>query len=144
MKSVNQNLKVLLSDTYTLYLKTQNYHWHVKGPNFKPLHELFEEQYTELAMAIDTIAERLRMLGENAPASFSEFEEYRTLKDGNSKLGADEMLKEIHTDHQTLLTTLNKAFHQATENNDEGSVALLSERIAIHEKMAWMLASSFG
>lgn len=143
MSSVSDSLKVLLSDTYTLYLKTQNYHWHVKGPNFKPLHELFEEQYTELAMAIDTIAERLRMLGEDAPASFSEFETYRTLKDGNAKLTADEMLKEIHTDHLALIATLNKAFNQASESNDEGSVALLSERITIHEKMAWMLASSF-
>lgn len=144
MNSINDSLKILLSDTYTLYLKTQNYHWHVKGPNFKPFHELFEEQYTELAMAIDLIAERLRMLGEIAPASFKEFEKYRTLSDGNALLNANEMLKEVHSDHLSLISALNKALNQANKDSDEGSASLLSDRIATHEKMAWILASSFS
>ena len=108
------------------------------------MHELFEEQYTELALAIDLLAERLRMFGEIAPASFKEFEKYRTLCDGNSLLNANEMLKEIHSDHLSLIATLSEALNQAAKGNDEGTVSLLSDRITTHEKMAWMLASSFS
>lgn len=144
MNTVVEQLKSLLADTYTLYLKTQNFHWHVKGPNFVELHELFEQQYTELATAIDDVAERIRMLGEIAPASFDDFTKFRTLKDGNALLASNDMLQMLHSDHQSLITNLNALLKLASENSDEGTVSLLSERIATHEKMAWMLSSSMA
>ena len=144
MSETSDKLKILLCNSYTLYLKTQNYHWHVKGPNFKSLHELFEQQYTELATAIDNIAERIRMLGEIAPASFDDFSKYRTLKDGNSNLASNDMLKELHTDHLLVVDLLNETLALVSNLNDEGTAALLSERTSAHEKMAWMLDSSLS
>lgn len=144
MSETSDKLKILLCNSYTLYLKTQNYHWHVKGPNFKSLHELFEQQYTELATAIDNIAERIRMLGEIAPASFHDFSKYRTLKDGNSNLASNDMLKELHTDHLLVVDLLNETLALVSNLNDEGTAALLSERTSAHEKMAWMLDSSLS
>lgn len=143
MSEVIDNLKVLLSDTYTLYLKTQNYHWHVTGPNFKELHDLFELQYTDLAVAVDDIAERIRILGDSAPATFKEFVELRTITDGDSKLSSENMLKDIHQDHMSLVKNINATLAIAANISDEGTVAILSERIADHEKMAWMIKSSF-
>ncbi|MDI1352554.1 MAG: DNA starvation/stationary phase protection protein, partial [bacterium] len=137
-----KKLEVALADTYALYLKTQNYHWHVKGPQFKNLHELFEMQYQELAEAVDQIAERILMMGHKAPATFSEFMELKTIKEGNSSLKANQMVTELAEDHSVLIKDLNNAIKIAQENNDEGSVTLLSERIGAHEKAHWMLTSS--
>lgn len=142
MSEIVKRFSSLLADTYALYLKTQNYHWHVKGPNFKTLHELFEEQYTELAVAVDELAERIRILGSLAPASFKEFETLKTLQDGDPNAPSETMLNDIHGDHLALVKMLNEALAIAADAHDEGSVALLSERIAAHEKMAWMLVSS--
>ena len=135
-------LKVILADTYALYLKTQNYHWHVTGPQFKPLHELFEVQYRELAEAIDTIAERIRILGHIAPASFHDFSHLKTLQDGDAEHNSNEMVTELALDHGTLVRDLNQAMVLAQALNDEGTVSLLSERIAAHEKNRWMLSAS--
>ena len=135
-------LKVVLADTYTLYLKTQNYHWHVKGPNFQSLHILFEGQYQSLANAVDTIAERILTIGEPAPATFKEFLELTTIKEGKSSLSATDMVKELVADQEKILKSLNAAFEKAQSISDEGTIALLSERIAEHEKNHWMLASS--
>jgi len=135
-------MRVVLADTYALYLKTQNYHWHVKGPNFKSLHVLFEEQYQNLANAVDTIAERILAMGERAPATFKEFMELKTIQEGDSHLPAEAMVKALEKDQTELVATLKKALTLAQETGDEGTVSLLGERIADHEKVRWMLASS--
>lgn len=142
MSAVTQKMAIILADTYAVYLKTQNYHWHVKGPNFKTLHELFEGQYLELAQAVDEIAERILTLGHAAPATFRELIELKKIKDGDSSLSSDEMVTELAHDHGQLLEDLNKAIVLAQEENDEGSVALLSDRIGHHEKSRWMLNAS--
>ncbi len=142
MDAINKRLEVTLADTYTLYLKTQNYHWHVKGPQFKSLHELFETQYTELADAVDKIAERLIIMGHKAPATFIEFMQLKTIKEGDSSLNANQMVTELARDHCALVNDLNKAMKLAQESNDEGFINLLSERIAAHEKSHWMLSAS--
>lgn len=136
------NLEIILADTYALYLKSQNYHWHVKGPHFKMLHALFEQQYRELAEAIDTIAERLLIMGHKAPATFKAYDALKTLKDGDSNLAANAMLTELAHDHGILIGALNKAFDMAGELKDEGTLQLLSERIIYHEKTKWMLHAS--
>lgn len=142
MIQVMKGLAVVLADTYTLYLKTQNYHWHVKGVQFKSLHLLFEEQYQALAEAVDALAERMVMRGHTAPATFKAFNELRTIDEGDASLTANQMLIDLVNDHTTLLAALQKALLCAAEQKDEGSIALLSERIAAHEKMRWMLSAS--
>ena len=142
MDSIIKKLEVTLADTYALYLKTQNYHWHVRGPQFKSLHELFEMQYKELAEAVDSVAERILMMGYKAPATFTELNQLKTIKDGDSSTSANQMVSELAEDHSILVQDLNLAIKTAQENNDEGTVSLLSERIASHEKAHWMLAAS--
>jgi starvation-inducible DNA-binding protein len=142
MSDVTTKLSVLLADTYALYLKTQNYHWHVTGPHFGPLHALFEGQYTELAEAIDEIAERIRTLDAIAPATFSDLNELKTLKDGNAKLEAQSMVTELEEDNRVLVADLNRLLELAGEAQDEGTATLVGDRIAVHEKAAWMLRSS--
>lgn len=140
--SIANELSIILADTYALYLKTQNYHWHVRGPQFKSLHGLFEMQYTELAQAVDEVAERLLITGNKAPATFKEFERLKRLKDGNSSLDANQMVIELAQDHSTLVKDLNRALVLAQEQNDEGTATLLGDRIAAHEKAHWMLSAS--
>ena len=142
MSDVANKLSVILADTYALYLKTQNYHWHVKGSQFKSLHELFEMQYKELADAIDLLAERLIILGHKAPATFKAFEQLKTIKDGDSSLTAKQMVIELAGDHTRLILDLNNAMQIVQKNNDEGTVAILADRIGSHEKSRWMLSSS--
>ncbi|OGT30724.1 MAG: DNA starvation/stationary phase protection protein [Gammaproteobacteria bacterium RIFCSPHIGHO2_12_FULL_35_23] len=141
-ESLIKAFKVVLADTYTLYLKTQNYHWHVKGPSFQSLHLLFESQYQSLAEAVDTIAERILTMGGSAPATFKEFLTLTTLKEGETSLSADRMVRELVVDQETILKSLATALAAAQKTGDEGSIALLGERIAEHEKNRWMLASS--
>lgn len=142
MQAVISALQKLLADTYALYLKTQNYHWHVKGPQFKSHHELFEQQYTELALAVDEIAERILTLGANAPASFSAFSALTTINEGKENLNADQMLHDLSESHQMIVQSMTSILKTASEHQDEGTVALLSERIALHEKSLWMLRAS--
>lgn len=144
MSDVVNTLSVLLADTYALYLKTQNYHWHVKGPQFKSLHELFEMQYRELAEAVDEIAERLRIMGHKAPATFKDYERLKTIKDGDSDSNANQMVTTLASDHGTLIGDLNQAMALAQKMKDEGTVNLLANRISAHEKARWMLGSSCG
>ncbi len=139
MSDLMNRLAVIMADTYALYLKTQNYHWHVKGPQFKTLHELFEAQYRELAEAVDSVAERMRMMGHNAPATFKEFEHLKTIKDGDSSLDSNRMVCELAADNATLVKDLNKAIALAQDVHDEGTINLLSERVAVHQKAHWML-----
>lgn len=143
MNDLIEKLSILLADTYALYLKTQNYHWHVKGIQFKPLHELFEAQYRELAEAVDSIAERMRMMGHFAPATFKEYDSLKRIKDGDSTLSANQMVGELALDHATLVKDLNNTMVLAQKRGDEGTIALLADRILAHEKARWMLDSSF-
>ena len=142
MATVIGKLEIILADTYALYLKTQNYHWHVKGPQFKTLHELFEMQYRELAEAVDQVAERILIMGHNAPATFAELIKLKTIKEGDSSKNANQMVTELANDHSILVTDLNKAIKLAQDKSDEGTINLLSTRIAAHEKAHWMLKTS--
>lgn len=142
MTKVIKKLEVILADTYALYLKTQNYHWHVKGPQFKSLHELFEMQYRELAEAVDQLAERILIMGHKAPATFTALNQLKTIKDGDSNHDSNQMVVELAADHLTLVKDLNNGMTIAQENHDEGTVSLLTDRIAFHEKAHWMLNAS--
>lgn len=135
-------LSRLLADTYALYLKTQNYHWHVQGPNFRSLHGLFEEQYISLADAVDLIAERIVTLGGIAPASFEDFTQLTSIQKGNSRAKSTDMVEDLYKDHTKVIADMNKAIKTAQQDEDEGSISLLSDRIAAHEKMRWMLGAS--
>ncbi len=135
-------LEVILADTYAIYLKTQNYHWHVTGPQFKALHELFEMHYIELAEAVDAVAEQLRIMDHLAPATFKDFERLKTLKDGNARANANQMVSDLAEDHDKLVKDLNIALKLAEEIHDEGAANLLSDRVSAHEKARWMLRVS--
>lgn len=141
-KKVVEALKVSLADSYTLYLKTQNYHWNVTGPQFKGLHTLFEEQYTELAGAVDELAERIRALGEKAPGSYREFSKLATIKEAAGTEDAKTMVTTLKSDHLKLAQTLTKAIQAAQNAEDEGTVDMLGGRIAAHQKQAWMLEAT--
>ena len=143
-KEVSQELSKLLAESYTLYLKTHNYHWNVTGPMFHSLHLLFEEQYTELATAVDTIAERIRALGDKAPGSYAAFARLSSVKDAEGEPGAAEMLKTLTADHRIVAERANKVLKLAASHEDEGTAAIASDRIEIHEKAAWMLSAHLG
>lgn len=135
-----QSLKCLLADTYAVYLKTQNYHWHVTGPDFYNTHMLLEKHYMNLANAVDDLAERIITIGHLAPASFEEYSELTSIKSGNPKASSKQMLTELHDDHQQIIDDLYKVLKLS--EGDEGTVSLLSARIEEHEKMRWMLGAS--
>lgn len=141
-QKVADELTHVLADTYTLYLKTQNYHWNVTGPFFPQLHTLFEEQYSELAEAVDVIAERIRALGSLAPATFSEFQKLTSLNEGDNTVDSDTMVEHLLEDHETISHHLLIVFSKAEKANDQGTLDMLTERLRAHEKMAWMLRSS--
>ncbi len=131
----------LLADSYTLYLKTHNYHWNVTGPMFATLHTLFETQYTELAMAVDEIAERIRAQGALAPGSYTEFERLARVKEAKRVPRATEMVRELAADCVTVAKTANELVAAAQKAGDEASADLGIRRIQVAEKNAWMLRS---
>lgn len=135
-------LKQALADTYALYLKTQNYHWNITGPNFKPLHLMLEEQYNELADAVDTIAERIRALGEKAPASFSKFAAMTKIKEGNENASAEEMMADLLHSHEQVVKILKQVDVAADKVVDTGTENLIDDRIQAHEKTMWMLRAT--
>tara|TARA_Y100001960_G_scaffold328254_1_gene416533 strand:+ start:62 stop:526 length:465 start_codon:yes stop_codon:yes gene_type:complete len=141
MTTVNK-LKVVLANSYTLYLKTHNYHWNVTGPSFKSLHDLFEVQYTELATAVDDIAERIRALDAYAPGSFSEFLKLTTLDEAKAGITAEEMLEDMIESQTALIASLNDALSSAQDDEDEVTAGILGERLSVHEKARWMLKAS--
>lgn len=141
-KELAQALSLLLADTYALYLKTQNFHWNVKGARFPSLHILFENQYLELAAAVDLIAERIRALECLAPASFREFSKLTCLEEGNSQIPANEMVATLMQDHERVAQSARAMFSKAEKVNDHASFDLLSQRMSAHEKTAWMLRST--
>ncbi|MGB8273961.1 MAG: Dps family protein [Alphaproteobacteria bacterium] len=140
-KEIAGGLARVLADSYALYLKTHNYHWNVEGPKFQGLHMMFEGQYTELAAAVDTIAERIRALGQYAPGSFGQFSRLMSIKDEDTVPSADEMVRHLAKDHETVTKTIHAMLPSAQEAGDEVTVGLLVERLAVHEKTMWMLRS---
>lgn len=134
-------LNRLLADTYTLYLKTHNYHWNVTGPRFRDLHLLFEEQYTELALAVDAVAERIRTLGYPAPGTYSEFAELSSIEEVAGTRPAEDMLTDLVTAHEIVVRTCRQVLPDAQDVADESTASLVADRMAVHEKAAWMLRS---
>ena len=139
--AIAEQLARLLADSYSLYLKTHNYHWNVTGPQFSALHLMFEQQYTELATAIDTIAERIRALGIAAPGSYSEFARLTAIEEAKGGENAEEMVRQLVIGQETLARTAREAFPTADQANDQPTADLLTQRLQIHEKNAWMLRS---
>ena len=140
-KQIADGLSRLLADSYTLYLKTHNYHWNVEGPMFNTLHLMFEGQYTELAEAVDVIAERIRALGFPAPGSYAEFQALTSVEQEEGAPAAEEMIRQLVKGHETVVRTAREVMPKAQKAEDEPSVDLLVERMRLHEKTAWMLRS---
>jgi starvation-inducible DNA-binding protein len=136
---IAQGLKHLLADSYTLYLLTHNFHWNVTGPQFRELHLLFEEHYTELAVAVDDIAERIRTLGVDAPGTYKQFAELSSIAEVDGVPTAKDMVEILTASHEQVVRTCRDVLKKAQAGNDESSVALISDRMRIHEKTAWML-----
>jgi starvation-inducible DNA-binding protein len=139
---VAESLKKVLASSYILSLKTQNYHWNVKGPHFKQLHDLFGEQYNELNTAIDDIAERIRALGINAPANYSTYQSLSEIEDGKEDQDSISMVKDLANDQKKIVDDLNIAIQVAQKASDESTADLAIGRITAHEKNRWMLESS--
>jgi len=143
-KKIAQGLSVFLSDAYTLYLKTHNFHWNVTGPMFNALHNMFEDQYTEQWNALDDIAERIRALGFNAPGSYAEFIKLSSIKEEPGLTKAPdwrEMVHQLVVGNEAVCRTARKALKTADDAGDDPSVDLLTQRLQTHEKYAWMLRS---
>lgn len=140
-EQIAAGLAKLLADSYTLYLKTHNYHWNVQGPQFNTLHLMFETQYTELATAIDEIAERIRALGIKAPGSYREFAALTAIDEAEGGESAEEMIRQLVVGQETVARTARDVFPVADEAHDEPTADLLTQRMQIHEKTAWMLRS---
>ena len=140
-KKIADGLSHLLADTYTLYLKTHYFHWNVTGPMFNTLHLMFEQQYNELALAVDVIAERIRSLDFYAPGTYREFAKMATIKETDSVPKAEDMIRELVAGHEAVVRTARSVFPAADEAADEASADLLTQRLQLHEKTAWMLRS---
>ena len=140
-KKIADGLSHLLADTYTLYLKTHYFHWNVTGPMFNTLHLMFEQQYNELALAVDVIAERIRSLDFYAPGTYREFAKMATIKETDSVPKAEDMIRELVAGHEAVVRTARSVFPAADEAADEASADLLTQRLQLHEKAAWMLRS---
>jgi starvation-inducible DNA-binding protein len=138
---VARGLSRLLADTYTLYLKTHNYHWNVTGPMFSSLHLMFETEYMELALAVDEIAERIRALGVRAPASYREFAALATIQEDTDSPDATEMVRRLGQGQEAAVRTAREVFPIAETAHDQATLDLLTRRMQIHEKTAWMLRS---
>lgn len=142
---IGKSLAKLLAETYTLYLKTHKYHWNVTGPMFQTLHLMFETQYTELHLAVDQIAERVRVLGLKAPGSYQEFSQLSSVKeDPSTDVLAINMIEHLLKDHEQVTRTAKAILPLLEGANDEGTNSLLGGRIEYHEKTAWMLRSLIG
>src|SRR5262245_47063078 len=138
-KAIADGLSKLLADTYTLYLKTHNFHWNVEGPMFNTLHLMFETQYNELALAVDAIAERIRALGHPAPGSYAAYSKLSSIKEETGVPKADDMIKQLVEGQEAVARTARAVFPAADKAGDEPTADLLTQRLQIHEKTAWML-----
>jgi starvation-inducible DNA-binding protein len=139
--AIAAGLSRLLADSYTLYLKTHNYHWNVTGPMFSTLHQMFETQYTELATAVDEIAERIRALGEPAPGSYQAFSRLTSVEEEDAVPDAETMIRQLVIGQETVARTARELFPVVDAANDEPTADLLTQRMQVHEKTAWMLRS---
>jgi len=140
-EAIATGLARLLADTYTLYLKTHNYHWNVRGPHFATLHALFETQYNELALAVDQIAERIRALGQLAPGSYRAFAALSSIAEDDDAPSATTMIERLVVGQEAVVRTARGLFATVDGARDEPTADLLTQRMQIHEKNAWMLRS---
>lgn len=140
-EKIAKGLSHLLADTYTLYLTTHNFHWNVTGPMFNTLHLMFEAQYNELALAVDLIAERIRALGMPAPGTYREFSELATLKEPKGVPNAQDMIRQLVAGQETVVRTARGILPLVDKVSDEPTADLLTQRMQVHEKTAWMLRS---
>ncbi len=140
-KELAQGLSRLLADTYTLYLKTHNYHWNVTGPQFQTLHLMFETQYTELALAVDLIAERIRALGVHAPGTYAQYVKLSSIKEEDTIPAANDMIRNLLQAQEAVIRTARSIYPLAEKASDETTADVLTQRLQIHEKTAWMLRS---
>jgi len=140
-QEISHGLSRLLADSYTLYLETHNFHWNVTGPMFHTLHIMFEGHYTELATAVDLIAERIRALGYPAPGTYSEFIELSSIKEVRGALSGEEMIRINVEGQEAVVRTARSLFEVVDKYNDEPTADLLTQRMQVHEKNAWMLRS---
>jgi starvation-inducible DNA-binding protein len=140
-RKVADGLSRMLADTYTLYLKTHNYHWNVTGPMFQTLHLMFMTQYNEMWLAVDLVAERIRSLGYPAPGSYKEFAALTSIQDSSGKVTATEMIRQLVAGQETVVRTAREVLPIAENAGDQPTVDLLSTRMEVHEKNAWMLRS---
>src|SRR3990172_7319320 len=143
-EKISQGLERLLADTYTLYLKTHNYHWNVTGPMFNTLHLMFEAQYTELATAVDLIAERIRALGFPAPGTYKDYSRLSSIAEVDGVPSAEEMIADLVKGQEAVVRTARAAFPTVERASDEASADQLTQRMQLHEKNAWMLRSLLG
>ncbi|MEN0035882.1 MAG: Dps family protein [Cellvibrio sp.] len=140
-EEIAQGLSALLADTYTLYLKTHNFHWNVTGPMFQTLHLMFETQYTELALAVDVIAERIRSLGFPAPGTYKQYAALSSIKEEEGIPKAQDMIRLLVEGQEAVVRTARSLYPAAEACADEATADLLTQRIQLHEKTAWMLRS---
>jgi starvation-inducible DNA-binding protein len=140
-REIAQGLSNLLADTYTLYLKTHNFHWNVTGPMFRTLHLMFEEQYNELALAVDLIAERIRALGFPAPGTYKEFAKLSSISEEDGVPSAKDMIRKLVEGQEAVVRTARSLFLVLERSHDEPTADLLTQRMQVHEKTAWMLRS---
>ena len=140
-KLVAEGLSKLLADSYTLYLKTHYFHWNVTGPMFQTLHLMFEQQYTELALAVDLVAERIRALDVYAPGTYRDFVKLASIKESESVPKAQDMIRELVAGHEAVVRTARAVFPAVEKAADEASADLLTQRLQLHDKTAWMLRS---
>ncbi|MBY0379033.1 MAG: DNA starvation/stationary phase protection protein [Burkholderiales bacterium] len=138
---IAESVAHLLADTYTLYLKVHNYHWNVTGNMFNTLHLMFEGHYTELALAVDLVAERIRALGFMAPGSYNEFAKLTKIKEHNGNLDAIAMIKDLIIAHEVIINTAREVLPFADKANDQVTLDLVTQRLQVHEKTVWMLRS---
>ena len=143
-KDIAKGLSHLLADSYTLYLKTHNFHWNVTGPMFNTLHLMFEAQYNELALAVDLIAERIRALGFPAPGSYREFLKLSTIPEATGVPAAEDMIRQLVEGQESIVRTARSIFPVVEDARDEPTADLLTQRMQVHEKTAWMLRSLLG
>lgn len=139
--TLTKAMKIVLADSYALYLKFHNYHWNVEGPSFFSLHTFFQLQYEELAIAVDDIAETIRQLGSKAPGSFKMYKELANITDGDENATAEKMVKDLTADMDTIIKTCGVALDAAQEAKDEATTDMMVQRLAVHRKTKWMLKS---
>ena len=140
-EEIAHGLSRLLADTYTLYLKTHNFHWNVTGPMFQTLHLMFETQYNELALAVDLVAERIRSLGFPAPGTYKQYAALSSIKEEEGIPKAQEMIKLLVEGQEAVVRTARSLYPAVESAQDEATADLLTQRIQLHEKTAWMLRS---